>query len=296
MNNLLTCKICGYQSKQLFQHLKHHHHISVSEYRDMFGKDEIVQLNFIPPSQKNVDSCKSMNVKKSYEKIKQSIEECQLYSFDDMRNLLITNDEWKKYVGKSCNRKMIRDNISLYKSILYYTSELETIFNSKENFNFVKRIKFIIDHNCDINKLKCECGKKYTWNTYCRYCPEPRKTFTNKKHTIETKLKMRLSALEKIEQCNGQLSPRYNKNSIKIIEEYGKLHGYNFKHAENGGEYYIKELGYWLDGYDPINNIAIEIDEKHHFNSNGSLKTRDIIRENEIINLLKCKFIRIKYE
>ena len=40
------------------------------------------------------------------------------------------------------------------------------------------------------------------------------------------------------------------------------------------------------------NNIVIEYDEKLHYNKDGSLKEKDIIRQNEIINELKCRFFR----
>jgi hypothetical protein len=92
------------------------------------------------------------------------------------------------------------------------------------------------------------------------------------------------------------LFPNYNINSIRIIEEYGKKYGYNFQHAENGGEYFVNGLGYYLDGYDKEKNVVIEIDESHHFNKDGSLKQKDIIRQQKIEELLLCKFIRIKYE
>lgn len=103
---------------------------------------------------------------------------------------------------------------------------------------------------------------------------------------------------EKI-RCSGAfkfLFPNYNIKAIPIIEEYGKKYGYNFQHAENGGEYYVDGLGYYLDGYDKEKNVVIEIDESHHFNKDGSLKKRDIIRQEKIEKLLSCKFIRIKYE
>lgn len=67
-------------------------------------------------------------------------------------------------------------------------------------------------------------------------------------------------------------------------------------HAENGGEYFISGLGYFLDGYDPINKVAIEFDEKHHFDSKGNLKAKDVEREEQIKELLQCEFIRIKYD
>lgn len=121
---------------------------------------------------------------------------------------------------------------------------------------------------------------------------------TGKHHSIETKRKMRLSHIKVIENRldnGGQISPNYNPYACKLIDEYGKENGYNFQHAENGGEFFIKELGYWLDGYDREKNIVIEIDEKHHFDIDGNLRNKDINRQKEIENFLKCQFIRIKY-
>jgi hypothetical protein len=99
-----------------------------------------------------------------------------------------------------------------------------------------------------------------------------------------------LSAIRFIEQCKGKCSPRYNPNSIPIIESYGKKHDYNFQHAENGGEFYINGLGYWVDGYDKKKNVVIEIDEPHHKRQTE----HDVRRQKEIEKHLGCKFIRIK--
>lgn len=113
--------------------------------------------------------------------------------------------------------------------------------------------------------------------------------------TDEKRKKLRKSRINYIEKCSGQVIPTYNINSIQIIEEYGNKNGYNFLHAENGGEFYIKELGYWLDAYDIEQNVVLEVYEKHHYNMDGTIRDRDVLREKEIINLLGCKFIRIKY-
>ncbi len=64
----------------------------------------------------------------------------------------------------------------------------------------------------------------------------------------------------------------------------------------NGGEYYIKELGYWVGGYDKEKNIVLEIDEKHHFYLYGNRKEKDTRRQKEIENYLNCQFIRILNE
>ena len=51
-----------------------------------------------------------------------------------------------------------------------------------------------------------------------------------------------------------------------------------------------------LDGYIPELNLAIEIDEKHHFDRKGNLKEKDIERQKNIEKELYCKFLRIKDE
>ena len=103
---------------------------------------------------------------------------------------------------------------------------------------------------------------------------------------------MRLAAIKRISECkfNGnQFYPSYNKKSISIIENYASINNFKINHAENGGEYFIKELGYWVDGYDTNNNIVIEFNEKHH----KYMIEKDTQRRNNIINFLKCDFIII---
>jgi hypothetical protein len=109
----------------------------------------------------------------------------------------------------------------------------------------------------------------------------------------ETILKIRLKFIERIKQLKGQFFPAYNHSSIQIIEQYGLENGFNFSHAENGGEFRISELGYWPDGYDKEHNVVIEFYEKHHYDIFGNLKERELERERQIMNCLNCKFIRI---
>lgn len=95
---------------------------------------------------------------------------------------------------------------------------------------------------------------------------------------------------------NGQpIYPTYNNAACKIIDDYGKKHGFHFRHALNGGEYYIKGLGYWVDGYDKKRKTAIEVDEPYHY-VNGFLKSKDKRRQKEIQDFLGCVFIRIKVD
>ena len=64
------------------------------------------------------------------------------------------------------------------------------------------------------------------------------------------------------------------------------------QHAENGGEYCIKELGYWVDYYEPTLNLVIEYDEPYHSRKINQIK--DLARQKEIEEYLGCKFYRIK--
>ncbi|EJE7996371.1 hypothetical protein M5022_000933 [Salmonella enterica] len=49
-------------------------------------------------------------------------------------------------------------------------------------------------------------------------------------------------------------------------------------------------LNYRIDGYDPVNNIAYEIDEPEH----QYKQEHDEIRQRRIENELGCKFVRVK--
>lgn len=109
----------------------------------------------------------------------------------------------------------------------------------------------------------------------------------------KTRKKLRLARIEQIsrEKYNGgQVFPSYNPNACILIEEYGQKHGYNFQHAMNGGEFLVRGLGYWVDGYDKEQNVVIEVDEPFHKNRTE----RDVRRQQEIENHLGCKFVRIK--
>ena len=143
----------------------------------------------------------------------------------------------------------------------------------------------------DINQRKKASEKTLEW------LKTNDNNFKGKTHSVESLRKMRVAAIERISiaKFNGnQMMPNYNPSSISILEEIAKEMGItDLQHAENGGEFFIKELGYFVDGYSKEKNIILEYDEQHHFNPDGSLKESDIIRQKEIEEYLKCEFIRI---
>ena len=109
--------------------------------------------------------------------------------------------------------------------------------------------------------------------------------------------KLRLKKIEQISKnkFNGnQVSPSFNPIGCEILDRISSEKNVHIQHAMNGGEFYIKYLGYWVDGYDKENNIVYEIDEKLHYDFNENLKEKDIKRQTQIQEYLGCQFIRIK--
>lgn len=116
--------------------------------------------------------------------------------------------------------------------------------------------------------------------------------------STEHKRKIRISCIEyienKLKNAKKRMRPSFNPHACDVIDEYGKLHGYNFQHALNGGEFYIKELGYWVDGYDKSQNVVIEYFENNHWHRKN--KKKDIDRCKEICQYLGCNFIILREE
>lgn len=130
------------------------------------------------------------------------------------------------------------------------------------------------------NPMYGKCGNKN---------PMFGKTF---KHSSDTIKNMRIRRINEIVDKHGFCFPNFNKKSIEYFKKLEKENGWDGKYAtKNKGEYYIPELGYFVDYYEPTLNIVVEYDEPHHF-INGKLKEKDIIRMNEIKNHLHCQFLR----
>ena len=114
--------------------------------------------------------------------------------------------------------------------------------------------------------------------------------FKGRVYGFRARNNMRISAIKRIENSIGQVKPNYNPASIQIIENKAKELGItDLQHAENGGEFYIKELGYWVDGYSKEKNIVIEYYEAQH----KYQIEKDTSRKKDIERILKCKFVII---
>ena len=112
------------------------------------------------------------------------------------------------------------------------------------------------------------------------------KGMIGKKHKIETIRKIRESKIKYVENqlLNGMpLSPTIGMYEKVILDNLEECFNYNILRQ-------YKINGYFLDGYCPALNLAIEIDEPFH---NNRIE-KDIVREKEISNKLNCQFLRIK--
>lgn len=104
-------------------------------------------------------------------------------------------------------------------------------------------------------------------------------------NTIKHKELKKAILIKNIGSDLTNFKPNYNKESIKILKEFGLKHGLKLQHAENGGEFFIEKYSYWVDGYDEEKNIIVEYYENAHKYKNDYDKKRI---EN-IKNLLNCK-------
>lgn len=86
------------------------------------------------------------------------------------------------------------------------------------------------------------------------------------KHSNETKKKQRIKALERIEKNYGIPIPNYTPSACEIFKKFDELHNTNGRYAVYGnGEYWIKELGYFIDYINFDLKLIIECDTPDHF-------------------------------
>ena len=115
------------------------------------------------------------------------------------------------------------------------------------------------------------------------------------KQSEETLKNMRLSAIKRIKKQKGQICPNYNLKSQDYFRDFDLRNKTIGVFAENGGEYHIEELGYWLDYINHDLKLIIEWDEESHYDNLNNLKEKDLKRQKEIeIYYPEYTFLRIR--
>lgn len=140
-----------------------------------------------------------------------------------------------------------------------------------------------------MRKPKSEEAKKNIREARIKQIRKPHKEETKKKISNtekgkklseETKLKLRLATIKYFREVCGGLFPCIGHNEKQILDKLEQELKYKILRQ------YECE-GYFIDGYIPEINLAIEIDEK------PKNKEKDIEREKTIKNKLGCEFMRI---
>lgn len=118
-----------------------------------------------------------------------------------------------------------------------------------------------------------------------------------RKATEEAKKNMRIAHIKRLEVSGINVYPNYNEDSLKFFKKLDIKLKTKGRYATNKGEFYIKELGYWVDYFNKDLKLIIEWDEQYHYDLEGKLKEKDVIRENEIRNHFEDHlFIRVNGE
>lgn len=94
---------------------------------------------------------------------------------------------------------------------------------------------------------------------------------------------------KKLQFTNGKMTPHFNIDACELFDKIAEIKKIKIQHALNGGEFYIKALGYWVDGFDSKNNVVYEYYEKYH----KYKRDKDLFRELQIKNFLNCDFVII---
>ena len=142
-------------------------------------------------------------------------------------------------------------------------------------------------------------GKKHSKETKEKWSRSGKNnSMYGKKHTEKFKkeqsLRARKNFYKMLKKINKNYHPSYNINACKWFEQFDRIKNTIGKYATNGGEFYIKELGYWLDYINHELKIIIEWDEERHYRYN-KLKKKDIKRQKEIEkHFPKYRFFRIR--
>ena len=118
------------------------------------------------------------------------------------------------------------------------------------------------------------------------FCATPEGILSRKKATAT------LRRTRELLGTNGY-HPNFNKDACRFFDYLNEQSGWKGKHALNGGEHYIWELGYWVDYYEPTQNLVIEWDEKYIHFQHGQRVESDVTREKQIRETLNCQFIRL---
>ena len=119
--------------------------------------------------------------------------------------------------------------------------------------------------------------------------------FLGKHHNNETLRKMRIAATRRVialvRASNGRIN-NIGKQEGKYFSNLELENGWDgIYYSKNNTQFFVENLGYFIDYYEPKLNIVVEYDEPYHY-LHRTLRPKDVKRMNEIKSYLNCKFYR----
>jgi very-short-patch-repair endonuclease len=154
-------------------------------------------------------------VEKYYKELFENIKTLPILSREETRNALLKDNFYKKIFGRSCNRKLIKENPILWKSILENTKELDEIWEK----NLTTKINFIIKHNYDTYKIRCQKCSKLTLreDSLCVKCAPkyPSKEFFKHKFKENWEEKYKENRVNRISKSKGCMNFDWFLNKFK---------------------------------------------------------------------------------
>ena len=197
------------------------------------------------------------------------------HSDESIQKMKISHQKYKPWLGKHHSNET---KIKMSESWKQHPRNMLPVIEAARKYN--KGRSFSIERRRKISESNK--GRKHT--------DEAKKKISMRLkglvRTDETKEKLRVIRLKQLKDQG--VVKCFNKKACEFIDLFGKEHGFQFKHGNNGGEVMIS--GYMVDGYDKNKNIVFEYDEKPH--ETPSRKVKDLKRCSRLILKSGCKVLR----
>lgn len=205
------------------------------------------------------------------------------------------SEEHKRKIGDA-HRGKVTSEITIVKMRLVATGRKHTEATKRKLslMNMGKRLSPLAYRKLSVAEKKLKYSKER--NKKISVAMMGNTNWLGRKHSEETKEKMRGARLRNIEKGIALIVPSYNVSACKYLFEplNKKLVDFGIPegcHAENGGEFKVGK--YSVDYYNSFLKLVIEFDERGHY-CNGKLKEADLNRQRYIEQELECCFIRVR--
>ena len=138
-------------------------------------------------------------------------------------------------------------------------------------------------HHSPLSRHKMSIAKKgcKAWNKGKIYSEKRRREMADCARQAMHRPDVRRRHVEALYQSQW-LKVKTDRGQLELLSKWNRM-GFNFI-----PNYAIKGSGflYYLDGYDPIRKVVLEYDSKYHFRKSQNIRSKDLVREQNIINLL----------